>query len=93
MSRIPGENYRSAEIDRLNQIMIDGNICVSDVIGSNINAKIPWICEGFEWSIKTCSRIQSLKITCYTVKFKTGGMFEYGYLTKCLILKLSKASI
>jgi hypothetical protein len=41
MSRVPGENYRSAEIDRLNQIMIDGNICVSDVIGSNINAKIP----------------------------------------------------
>jgi hypothetical protein len=135
--------------------MIDGNISVSDVIGSNINAKIPWICEGFEWSIKTCLCIQNLKITCYTVKFKTGSVFEflllyyskgikrklltvmvnnssninktnnylsphqhisleihvmfgyrhknvvrkrrsvfeYGYLTKCLILKLSKASI
>ena len=34
MSRVPGENHRSAEIDRLNQIMIDGNISVSDVIGS-----------------------------------------------------------
>jgi hypothetical protein len=41
MSRVPGENHRSAKIERLNQIMIDGNISVSDVIGSNINAKIP----------------------------------------------------